>query len=375
MNILSMPHNRKRHPDRVGKLATLPVFFKLSGRPILLAGGSEAAAWKAELLAATGAIVHIYSIDICRQFQELTLTNPSQYIVHRENWESAQFKDFALIIGDMESLDEAQKFHDRATASGVPVNVIDKPQFCQFQFGSIVNRSPTIVAISTDGAAPILGQAIRRKIEAVLPMQLSSWTKLAQRVRGQVADTLQHGADRRKFWERFVDRAFHFRKKAPNECTVLSDLGAIENGQDFIRGQISLVGAGHGDAEHLTLAAMRSLQSADFIFSAETISNDVLSLARREAEHICIGVAGIGTDQAHKLMSKLALQGKNVVHLTLGNPYECSQALAFKNWIEYHGIEIHMVPGISFSRQSEANNIPASQVESASPRQQLRVTS
>lgn len=375
MNILSMPHNKKGHPDRVGKLATLPVFFKLSGRPILLAGGSEAAAWKAELLAATGAIVHIYNIDICRQFQELILANPSQYIVHRENWEAAQFKNFALIIGDMECLDEAERFHDCAIASGVPVNVIDKPQFCQFQFGSIVNRSPTIVAISTDGAAPILGQAIRRKIEAVLPMQLSNWTKLAQRVRGQVADTLKHGADRRKFWERFVDRAFHFGKTTPNECTVLSDLNTIENGQNTINGQVSLVGAGNGDAEQLTLAAMRSLQAADFVFATESIHDKILSLARREAEHICIGAAGIGTDHAHKLMSKLALQGKNIVHLTLGNPYECSQILAFKSLIENHGIEIHMVPGISLSCQLEANNIPALQVEIISPRQQLRVTS
>jgi hypothetical protein len=74
----------------------------------------------------------------------------------------------ALAVGDCDE-HEAASFLERGRASGVPVNVIDKPAFCQFQFGSIVNRSPLVIGISTDGAAPILGQAVRRRIEAILP--------------------------------------------------------------------------------------------------------------------------------------------------------------------------------------------------------------
>src|SRR6202035_228230 len=43
--------------DAIRPLANLPVFFKLEGRRVVLASGSEAAAWKAELLAASGADV------------------------------------------------------------------------------------------------------------------------------------------------------------------------------------------------------------------------------------------------------------------------------------------------------------------------------
>ena len=51
----------------------------------------------------------------------------------------------------------------------MPVNVIDKPAFCDFSFGAIVNRSPLVIGISTDGAAPVFAQAIRAKLEALLP--------------------------------------------------------------------------------------------------------------------------------------------------------------------------------------------------------------
>ena len=59
-----------------------------------------------------------------------------------------------------------------ARAAGVPVNVIDKPAYCDFSFGAIVNRSPLVIGISTDGAAPVFAQAIRAKLEALLPQGL-----------------------------------------------------------------------------------------------------------------------------------------------------------------------------------------------------------
>ena len=62
-----------------------------------------------------------------------------------------------------------------ARAAGVPVNVIDKPTFCTFQFGAIVNRSPLVIGISTGGAAPVFGQAIRSRIEALLPAGFARW--------------------------------------------------------------------------------------------------------------------------------------------------------------------------------------------------------
>ena len=62
-----------------------------------------------------------------------------------------------------------REFAAAARAAGVPVNVIDKPAFCDFAFGAIVNRSPLVIGISTDGAAPVFAQAIRAKLEALMP--------------------------------------------------------------------------------------------------------------------------------------------------------------------------------------------------------------
>src|SRR5215472_5599577 len=120
---------------RMEALARLPVFFALAGKRVVVAGGNAAAAWKVELLAAAGA--HVAGA--------------------------------ALAIGAFDDEALAADFAARARTAGVPVNVVDRPAVSDFSFGTIVNRSPLVVGISTDGAAPVFAQAIRAKIEAMIP--------------------------------------------------------------------------------------------------------------------------------------------------------------------------------------------------------------
>ncbi|MEL6966969.1 MAG: NAD(P)-dependent oxidoreductase, partial [Pseudomonadota bacterium] len=199
---------RRRSPARVEELAVLPVFYKLKGRRVVLAGSSDAAAWKGELLAAAGAEVHIYGENLDEAFETVMARQGARFVHHARPWAADCFEGAVIAIADAETEGEAQAFYCAALAAGVAVNVIDKPAFCQFQFGSIVNRSPTVVSISTDGAAPIFGQAIRRRIETLLPPVIQDWARLAQSLRATVNKHLPMGPLRRRFWERFVDTAF-----------------------------------------------------------------------------------------------------------------------------------------------------------------------
>src|SRR6202008_2276904 len=103
--------------------------------------------------------------------------------IHRRAIEPADFADAALAVGAFEDDGEAAAFVAHARAAGVPVNVIDKPAFCDFSFGAIVNRSPLVIGISTDGAAPVFGQAIRAKLESLLPAGFARWAEAARRWR------------------------------------------------------------------------------------------------------------------------------------------------------------------------------------------------
>ncbi len=340
-------------PQRMGTLAKLPVFYDLDGKRAIVAGGGAGAAWKAELLAAAGAHVDVYAVELSEDMLHLLERGAAAgALTHRARpWALDVFAGAAMALADVETDSEAQAFFCAARAAGVPVNVVDKPSFCEFQFGAIVNRSPTVVAISTDGAAPILGQAIRRRIEVLLPPALAEWTALARDVRARVMSRLPKGPARRQFWEAFAERAFG---AAPSRADVagfdalIDDIGA---GRAKSGGRVTLVGAGPGDAELLTLKAVRALQSADVILFDDLVSDAVLELARREAKRMVVGKRGnresCSQSDINALLLKLAAQGKHVVRLKCGDPMIFGRAGEEIAALEAAGIPVTVVPGIS----------------------------
>ncbi|MGD9803935.1 MAG: siroheme synthase CysG [Hyphomicrobiaceae bacterium] len=340
-------------PPRLGPLATLPIFLNLAGKRAVVVGGTAPAAWKAELLAAAGADVVVCAPTLAPEMSELLAGGAAAgSLVHQaRQWDAADLAQSAIAIADLDDEEEAQAFACAAHAAGVPFNVIDKPNFCQFQLGSIVNRSPVVVGISTDGAAPILGQAIRRRIETILPPSLAMWGRLAKVLRSEVATQLPPGAMRRTFWERLADRSFGSAPKATEELHLRASLHEIAQQADREQGRVTLVGAGPGDAELLTLKAVRALQSADVILFDDLVSPDILELARREAKRICVGKRGhresCRQDDINDLMIRLAHDGRHVVRLKSGDAMIFGRAGEEITALANAGVAYDVVPGIT----------------------------
>ncbi len=342
-----------RAPARMAPLAKLPVFWSLAGQRVIVVGGSDACAWKAELLAACGAKVEIHAEQIgeaCAGLIERGSAHPDGALTHYPGaWDEDTLSGAALAVADCHDDAEARLFFEEAQRSGVPVNVIDKPAFCQFQFGSIVNRSPVVVSISTDGAAPILAQAIRRRIETLLPVSLKSWAMLAQSIRDEIALRLKPGAERRAFWERFVDRAFGGEPSDTSVGDLLSDARCPAQARTM--GRVTLVGAGPGDAEYLTLKAVRALQAADVILFDDLVSDEVLELARREAKRLLVGKRGgrvsCRQEDINEMMLTFARAGKNVARLKSGDPMIFGRAGEEIEYLKRHDISVEIIPGIT----------------------------
>jgi uroporphyrin-III C-methyltransferase/precorrin-2 dehydrogenase/sirohydrochlorin ferrochelatase len=343
---------REAAPARMGRLAKLPVFLDLQGKRVVVAGGSAGAAWKAELLAAAGGAVEVYAAEPSEEMRQLVErgAEAGSLTLHERPWSVDVLPFAAFALCDAETEGEAWAFRCAAKAAGVPCNVVDKPEFCDVQFGSIVNRSPVVIGISTDGAAPILGQAIRRRIETLLPPSLADWGALAKRIREVVTERLKPGQERRTFWEHLAEKAFGAPPAEGDAEAMVREATRIAAGGEA-RGRVILVGAGPGDAELLTLKAVRALQSADVILFDDLVSADVLELARREAKRMMVGKRG-GRDSCrqediNELMIGLARQGKRVVRLKAGDPMVFGRAGEEIERLKRENIPVEVVPGIS----------------------------
>src|SRR5271154_2590733 len=212
------------HSPRIGPLARLPAFFALEDKRAVVAGGSEAAAWKAELLSSAGARVDVFAPAAGEEMLALAAAPPrGAIVIHARVWQAADLAGAAIAVADCADEREAARFAAAARAAGVTVNVIDRPAFSDFAFGAIVNRSPLVIGISTDGAAPVFGQAIRARIEALIPRGFSRWAVAARAWRPRVQALTLPFRGRRTFWEKFTARAV----AAPEREPTAADLEAL----------------------------------------------------------------------------------------------------------------------------------------------------
>jgi len=340
-------------PARIAPLARLPVFLKLDGRRAVVAGASAAAAWKAELLAAAGAHVEVYAPDPSAELLTIASGVRGVLNVHARPWAPADFADAAIAVGACDDDGEAARFAAAARAAGVPVNVIDRPAFCDFAFGAIVNRSPLVIGVSTDGAAPVFAQAIRARLETLIPHGFARWAEAAARWRPHV-QALGRGFAAR-FWEKFAARAMAHAHASPNEGDLQALLAAT-NG-DRATAPATLVIA-PDDPELLTLRAVRALQSADVILFDDLVSRDVLDFARREARKMLVGKTGFGPsckqEDINALMVSLARQGKRVVRLKGGDPLIFGRAAEEIEACRAANIAFDVVPGITAAQGAAA---------------------
>jgi uroporphyrin-III C-methyltransferase/precorrin-2 dehydrogenase/sirohydrochlorin ferrochelatase len=241
----------------------------------------------------------------------------------------------------------------------VPVNVIDKPVHCDFSFGAIVNRSPLVIGISTDGAAPVFAQAIRAKLEAMIPRGFARWADAARRWRAAVQSSGLSFAARRRFWQLFTGFAVTHPDREPAQPDFDAFLAKTRDEATAAdAGSVTLVGAGPGDPELLTLRAVRALQSADIILIDDLVAPAILDFARREAKKMLVGKTGYGPsckqDEINSLMIALAKTGKRVVRLKGGDPMIFGRAGEAIAACRAAGIPIEVVPGITAAQGAAA---------------------
>jgi uroporphyrin-III C-methyltransferase/precorrin-2 dehydrogenase/sirohydrochlorin ferrochelatase len=267
-----------------------PVFLDLAAGPVVLVGSGAAALAKLRLLRAADANVRWY-----------------------RDPEAVDIADaVAVIAADGSAADDV--IAARARASRIPVNVVDRPELSTFIVPAIVDRGDVVVAIGTGGLAPVLARRLRARIEALLPSRIGALAALMGRYRARLAQAVPTYAARRRFWERVVDGPIGAALLAGRPLAAEAALArAIGNPPtENPRTPITLIGAGLGDPDLLTLRALNALQDADVI-AHEAGVETVLDCARREAERIVL------TRAAEQQILAAVRAGRRVVVLAHGD--------------------------------------------------------
>jgi uroporphyrin-III C-methyltransferase/precorrin-2 dehydrogenase/sirohydrochlorin ferrochelatase len=310
----------------------LPVFLDLQTGPVLLVGAGELVRAKLRLLASAGARIRWFATDGNHDVSGLDPADMARI-------EFAKGDPLAADLGGVIAIlcagagDVGMAMSARAKAVGLPVNVMDDLEHSTFIFPAIVDRGDVVVAVGTGGASPVVARRVRERIEAMLPARIGDLASFIGRWRKQVNGRIPEMLLRRRFWERVVDGPIGAlvlagrHQEAETALTNIADptafAGALASGH--AEGRVTLVGAGPGDPDLLTIKALRALQDADIVFYDELVSPEILDRARRDATRVPVGrrvgKPGIGQDAINLLLIEAAKSGQRAVRLKGGDPY------------------------------------------------------
>jgi uroporphyrin-III C-methyltransferase / precorrin-2 dehydrogenase / sirohydrochlorin ferrochelatase len=336
----------------------LPVFLDLRTGPVLLIGAGDLALAKLRLLAAAGARVRWYATDGNHDLSGLAAADAARIELATGDPLAADLSGVIAILcagaGDVGTAMSA-----RAKAVGLPVNVMDDLKHSTFIFPAIVDRGDVVVAVGTGGASPVVARRVRERIEAVLPARIGDLATFIGQWRKQIHNRIPQTALRRRFWERVVDGpigALVLAGRKDEAEAALRDIpdpsafaGAQASGE--VEGRVTLVGAGPGDPDLLTIKALRALQDADVVFYDELVSSEILDRARRDASRIAVGrrvgKPGIGQDAINKLLIEAAKSGQRAVRLKGGDPFVFGRGGEEIEALREAGVAYSVVPGIT----------------------------
>ncbi|WGS21453.1 MULTISPECIES: siroheme synthase CysG [unclassified Bradyrhizobium] len=336
----------------------LPVFLDLQRGKVLLVGAGELARAKLRLLVAAGADVRWYATDGDRDLAGLAAGEAARIERVEGDPLAADLSDVIAILcagaGDVGVAMSA-----RAKAVGLPVNVMDDLAHSSFIFPAIVDRGDVVVAVGTGGASPVVARRVRERIEAVLPARIGDLAGFIGRFRKSIHAHIPEFSLRRRFWERIVDGPIGAlvlagrNDEAEQALTAIADPAAFAgaNNEGQAEGHVTLVGAGPGDPDLLTVKALRALQDADVVFYDELVSPEILDRIRRDAARIPVGrrvgKPGIGQDAINKLMIEAAKSGQRAVRLKGGDPFVFGRGGEEIEALRDAGIAFSVVPGIT----------------------------
>ncbi len=330
----------------------LPIFLRLEGRPALVVGGGVLAAAKVRLLRAAGAEVTVVAPRLGPELADLAADGA---IAHRpRGFVAGDAAGLALVFAATGRPELDGRVAEAARAEGVPANVVDSPALSDFIMPAIVDRDPVVIGISTGGAAPLLARRLRGAIEALLPARLGRLARFAAGFRVAARAAYPEAEAQRRFWQRLFDGPIAAAVLGGDEQAArraaLAEINRPAAG-DGGRGIVHIVGAGPGDPDLLTLAALRLLQQADVVVYDRLVGPAILDFARRDAERIYVGKAkgrhAKTQAEINALLAAKAAEGRRVVRLKGGDPFVFGRGGEELGHLRAAGVEVAVVPGIT----------------------------
>lgn len=240
---------------------SLPLFHRIAGHPVIVLGQGAAAEAKRRLVErAGGQVIHDIGEGVDKGAR------------------------LAFVAHDNPAACEGDAI--RLRCAGLLVNVVDRPELCDFTVPSLLDRSPVLVAIGTGGASAGLAKALRLRLEALVPARLGDLARGLFAGRARLREVWPDAGDRRRALDAALSAGGPLDPLDEAAAQRLS--GWLDNPDTAELPRQVEIRLRSDDPEDLTLREARLLGSADLLAHEATVAPHVLDRARADARRVVL---------------------------------------------------------------------------------------
>ena len=332
-------------------MSTLVLALKLVDQPCLVVGGGAVAQRKIETLLTTGARVEVVATSVARDVREHCRS--AGVPVRQRPFEEQDVVGRLLVVAATGDAVVNGAVQQACAKHHVLVNCVDDAEHSTALFPAIVNRGPVTVGVSTEGTSPTLARRLRERIEALLPDSVGPLAQYLGSRRERIKTVLADTRSRQRFWDQVLDSELA-------DVVVGGNLDLADQSLDAMLAaspshtMVSLVGAGPGDPDLLTLKALHRLQRADVVYHDKLVGATILDRCRRDARKIDVGrrsgdAPGAASRQKfiNERLEEDARRGLRVVRLKGGDPLVFGRGGEEIEALVERGVPFEVVPGVT----------------------------
>lgn len=320
-------------------MAYFPMFIELQNAPVLVVGGGKVALRKVKKLLPYGADITVVAPKMEKELEEL-----SEVVkIHREFDSSDLLSCPTMVIAATDQKEVNEQIAYRCKEQDIPVNVADDVENCSFLFPSLVKKGKLSAGICTGGSSPTAAIYCKERLQEALPDSLDEILDWLEEKRSQLKAQIPVQSTRAGIYRKIFDKCMEKGKPLTEE-----EWGQILAGKSG--GSVTLVGAGCGKADLITVKGLRLLQQCDAVVYDDLIDLVLLDSVPETADRIYMGKRSghhsAPQEEINQILVALAKQGKKVVRLKGGDPYLFGRGGEEMLALLKEGIPCQEVPGI-----------------------------
>jgi siroheme synthase-like protein len=166
-------------------MGTHPVFLCLVGRRCVVLGGDEVAAAKARACHDAGGVVTLIAEALA---PEVRAPETGERFAHeRRTYRDGDLAGAFLCYASLDDPATVAQVRAEAAREHVLLNVVDRPEACDFFAAAVVARGPLQIAIGTGGTSPAVAAHVRRRLETLIGPEYGTMTEILGQVRRAIA--------------------------------------------------------------------------------------------------------------------------------------------------------------------------------------------